>query len=142
MTQKDFRPDLVRPDDLILITGATGFIGAAVVRNLLDRGFGNLRCLARPSSDVSALTRIARDHPRGAAVEVLQGNLLSADDCARASRDVAVIFHLATGRDGKSFPDAYMNAVVATRNLLEASRQHNRLRAISSTSARSRCTPT
>ena len=31
----------IGPDDPILITGATGFIGSRVVKNLLDRGFRN-----------------------------------------------------------------------------------------------------
>jgi nucleoside-diphosphate-sugar epimerase len=41
---------------------------------------------------------------------------------------VAVIFHLAAGRGEKSFPDAFVNSVVATRNLLEASVPHKCLR--------------
>jgi len=41
---------------------------------------------------------------------------------------VAVIFHLAAGRGEKSFPDAFMNSVVTTRNLLEASLRHTCLR--------------
>jgi nucleoside-diphosphate-sugar epimerase len=44
-----------------------------------------------------------------------------------AVQDVAVTFHLATGGD-KSFPDAFMNTVVTTRNLLEASRHQHCLR--------------
>src|SRR5205823_10642048 len=42
------------------------------------------------------------------------------DDCARAMKDVAVVFHLAAGRGEKSFPDSFMNSVVTTRNVLEA----------------------
>jgi nucleoside-diphosphate-sugar epimerase len=114
-------------DDPILITGATGFIGSRVVRSLLDRGFRNVRCFARPSSNAAVFDSVAgrRD---GASVEVIEGNLLSRDDCAAATRDVRVIFHLAAARGEKSFPDAFMNSVVTTRNLLEASRQHASLR--------------
>ena len=61
-------------------------------------------------------------------VDVLKGNLLSREDCAAATKDVAVIYHLAAGAGEKSFPDAFMNSVVTTRNLLEASQQHARLR--------------
>ena len=53
MTQIDGGESIIGPDDPILITGATGFIGARVVQSLLDRGFRNLRCFARPSSDVA-----------------------------------------------------------------------------------------
>jgi nucleoside-diphosphate-sugar epimerase len=70
---------------------------------------------------------MVRRHPHGTHVEVMKGNLLSRDDCAAATRDVAAIFHLAMKGD-KSFPDAYMNSVVATRNLLEACVQHRTLR--------------
>lgn len=35
----------VSPEDAILITGANGFIGSRVVKNLLDRGFRNLVCV-------------------------------------------------------------------------------------------------
>ena len=54
-------------------------------------------------------------------MEVIRGNLLSREDCITATRGVAVIFHLAAGRGEKSFPDAFINSVVTTRNLLEAS---------------------
>jgi nucleoside-diphosphate-sugar epimerase len=59
---------------------------------------------------------------------VLKGNLLSRADCEAACKDVAVIFHLAAGTGEKSFPDAFMNSVVTTRNLLEANLRHARLR--------------
>jgi nucleoside-diphosphate-sugar epimerase len=62
-----------------------------------------------------------------------------------AVQGAAVIFHLATG-GGKSYPDAFMNSVVTTRNLIEASRHQPSLRRfvnISSfavyTNAESRC---
>jgi nucleoside-diphosphate-sugar epimerase len=118
---------LVRPDDPILITGASGFIGARLVKNLLDRGFRSLRCFIRPSSRASWLDAF-RDGLDTARVEVFTGNLLSREDCAAATKNVAVIFHLAAGRGEKSFPDAFMNSVVATRNLLEASVRHKCLR--------------
>ena len=43
----------VGPDDRILITGAAGFIGSRVLASLLDRGFRNLVCFVRPSSELS-----------------------------------------------------------------------------------------
>lgn len=61
-------------------------------------------------------------------VEVVAGNLLSPQDCEAACKDVSVIYHLAAGTGGKSFPDAFMNSVVTTRNLLEASLKVARLR--------------
>jgi nucleoside-diphosphate-sugar epimerase len=116
------------PNDPILITGAAGFIGSRVVRSLLDRGFRNVRCLARPSSNLAAFDSITGRRRDGAKVEVIEGNLLSREDCMAATRDVSVIYHVAAARGEKSFPDAFMNSVVTTRNLLEASRQQATLR--------------
>ena len=126
-TQMERGGFIIGPDDPILVTGAAGFIGSRVVKNLLDRGFRNLRCFTRPSSKVSRLEAF-RDGPDDSRVEVVTGNLLSREDCAAATKDVAVIFHLAAGKGEKSFPDAFMNSVVTTRNLLEASVQHQCLR--------------
>ena len=44
---------IIQRDEPILITGATGFIGPRVVENLRERGYHNLRCIARPSSNVA-----------------------------------------------------------------------------------------
>ena len=42
--------DMVRPDNPILITGASGFVRNTVVENLIGRGFRNIRCFVRPSN--------------------------------------------------------------------------------------------
>lgn len=119
---------IATPNDPVLITGAAGFIGSHVVQVLLDRGFRNLICLVRPTSKLGRIDSIIRNRPQGAQVRVLKGNLLSRQDCEAASKDVGLIYHLAAGTGEKSFPDAYMNSAVATRNLLEASLKHARLR--------------
>lgn len=111
---------IVHPDDRILVTGAAGFIGCRVVKALLELGFGNLRCLTRPSSKMQRLDEVLREHRTNAQVEIMTGNLLSPQDCAVAAKGVDVIFHLAAGRGEKSYPDAFMNSVVTTRNLLDA----------------------
>lgn len=117
---------IIEPQARVLVTGATGFMGPALVSSLLRHGFRNVRALARPSSNVARLMAGADGH-EGARVEIMRGNLLSADDCRLAVQDATVIFHLATG-GGKSYPDAFMNSVVTTRNLLEASRHQASLR--------------
>jgi nucleoside-diphosphate-sugar epimerase len=114
---------LIARDDLVLVTGATGFIGVRLVSALLDRGFHNLRCFARPSSDTAKLDAVARMHPF-ARVDIFSGNLLSRNDCMSATREASLVFDLAAGTGYKSVPDAFMNSVVTTRNLLDASVQH------------------
>ena len=119
---------IIGPEDRILITGATGFVGPRVVECLLNLGFRNLVCFARPSSDLARIEASCKSRLLGTRVEILKGNLLSREDCEAASKEVAVIFHLAAGTGEKSFPDAFMNSAVTTRNLLDASLQCARLR--------------
>lgn len=121
-------PFIITRDDKILVTGAAGFIGLRVVQNLMERGFRNLSCFVRPSSDLTEIEALRRRRPQGTEVEVLKGNLLCREDCEAACENAALILHLAAGTGGKSYPDAYMNTVVATRNLLEATLLHARLR--------------
>src|ERR1700680_146923 len=118
---------IISTEDPILITGATGFIGMRLVEHLLARGFRNLRCFVRASRKVPQLKDIASRN-NGARIELVKGNLLSRVDCERATRNVAVIYHLAAARGEKSVPDAFMNSVVTTRNLMEAALLHQTLR--------------
>jgi len=121
---------LISRDDPILVTGAAGFIGSWVVEGLLNRGFRNIVCFARPSGKLARIEDLSNRRPQGAQIKVIKGNLLSRQDCEAACKDVALIIHLAAGTGEKSFPDAYMNSVVTTRNLLDASLQYGRLRRI------------
>jgi nucleoside-diphosphate-sugar epimerase len=119
---------IIKRDERILVTGAAGFIGSRVVECLVQYGYRNICCLVRPTSRTERLETIARPAIEGIRLEIVKGNLLSRDDCARVSREVAVIYHLAAGRGEKSYPDAFMNSVVSTRNLLEAAHKHRVLR--------------
>jgi nucleoside-diphosphate-sugar epimerase len=115
---------IIEHDEPILITGAGGFIGLRVIESLLRHGFRNLRCFARPSSDSAKLQAIVDQWRGKASVEIVKGNLLSREDCLSATTGAAVIYHLAAGRGEKLYADAFMNSVVTTRNLLEASIRH------------------
>lgn len=121
-TPKPVSPDsfIIAPSDRILVTGAAGFIGSRVVQSLMDRGYRNVVCFARPTSDLSRLEASIKERPPGTSIEMFRGNLLSRSDCESASKGVRVVYHLAAGAGEKSFPDAFMNSVVTTRNLLDA----------------------
>jgi dihydroflavonol-4-reductase len=71
---------------LVLVTGASGFIGAAVVRALLARG-ECVRVLMRPSSD--------RRNVEGLAVETRLGSLDEPDALAAAVEECRFLFHVA-----------------------------------------------
>jgi len=110
--------DIVLRKDLILITGANGFIGKRVVNSLLSHGFQNLRCMVRPTSDHTALNDILDQYP-DARTQILKGDLRKPEDCVKACNGVCLVYHLAVNPD-KSFPGAVLNSVVPTRNLLDA----------------------
>ncbi len=119
---------IAQPEDLVLVTGATGFVGLRVVERLLGLGYRNVRCLVRPSSDVTGLEQLADRCQREARIELVRGNLLSRPDCLDAAKDAVVVYHLAVGAGGKSFPDLFMNSVLTTRNLLDAALHHHCVR--------------
>ncbi|MFZ0302304.1 MAG: NAD(P)-dependent oxidoreductase [Terracidiphilus sp.] len=115
------RSFIIGPNDPILITGATGFIGSRVVECLIAMGFQNLRCFTRGSGKMDRIEAIISKSSPMTRIEVIKGNLLRREDCDAASNGAAVVLHLAAGTGEKSFPDAFMNSVVTTRNLLESS---------------------
>lgn len=102
----------------VLVTGAGGFLGVHVVERLLAHGYTDIRCLLRERSKGDRLLEIAATYP-GARVELCFGNLRSKADCARATAEVSLIFHLAAGLKG-SAAELFADSVVASRNLLES----------------------
>jgi nucleoside-diphosphate-sugar epimerase len=112
------KESIVGLDAPILVTGANGFIGAAVVRTFLRFGFRQVKALVRSTSqtDSSQLAGAADSEPLA---RFVNGNLHSPEDCARAVAGVKVIVHLAAGAD-KSFSGSYYNSVIPARNILAA----------------------
>ncbi|RDI97339.1 NAD-dependent epimerase/dehydratase family protein [Dyella solisilvae] len=99
-----------------LVTGATGFVGSAVVRRLL-REDHRVRVLVRPGSD--------RRNLQGIDVEVVEGDLINASSLVRICDNCDAVFHVAADyRLWTPQPQQlYSTNVEGTRALLEAVRR-------------------
>jgi nucleoside-diphosphate-sugar epimerase len=118
LSETDRDKYIINPEEVILISGAAGFVGSRVVHTLLSYGFKRLRCLIRPTSNIKNLEAMIKEFSQ-ANVEIVKGNLLSREDCILASKGVSLIYHLAAGVE-KTFPGCFLNSVVTTKNLLDA----------------------
>jgi dihydroflavonol-4-reductase len=94
-----------------LVTGATGFVGSHVARQLVAAG-EPVRALARPSSRRQALD--------GVAVEWVEGDLRDEASLALALRGVRRVYHVAADYRlwAKRPQEIYENNVTGTKNLL------------------------
>src|SRR4051812_17058650 len=72
--------------DRVLITGATGFVGSAVARLLVDRGFV-VRALVRPASPTV--------HLSGLGLDLVPGDLRDPASVRAAMAGVRWLFHVA-----------------------------------------------
>jgi len=96
-----------------LVTGASGFVGANLVRALLERDF-KVRALVRPSSTLKAL--------EGLDVELVQGDVRDRDSLRRALKGCSLVFHAAALYAFNVRPRSlvYGINVEGTRNVLQA----------------------
>src|SRR3954470_12778310 len=101
-----------RPPPVTLVTGGTGFLGAHLVRQLVEEGAKNLRVMA--TSTPRWLTELG--------VETVPGSITNPDDVARAVAGVAEVYHLAgrVSREPKDARQMYSVHVDGTRLLCDA----------------------
>ena len=93
----------------VLVTGATGFLGSAVVRALASRGH-----------DVVAMARPAAKLPESSSslIAFVRGDLRQKGEWCEAIRGIDAVVHAAAATGG-GFPDQFASTVVATENLLD-----------------------
>ncbi|GAB1471330.1 SDR family oxidoreductase [Chloroflexota bacterium] len=77
---------------LILITGATGYVGGRLVPKLLEAGY-RVRCLVRDPSRLQGRAWLKN-------VEVAAGDALNPQELASAMKDVSVAYYLMHGKQG------------------------------------------
>jgi dihydroflavonol-4-reductase len=106
----------VSNNDRAFITGATGFVGSAVVRKLLAAGF-SVRALARRHSP-----RLNLD---GLQIDIVEGDMRDRDAVFAAAKDARYVFHVAADyRLWAPDPEEIMRTnVEGTRVVMEAARE-------------------
>src|SRR5947208_1791275 len=96
-----------------LITGASGFVGSAVLRRLLETGH-EVRALVRPSS--------LRANLEGLTLEIVEGDLNDPASLERALQGCEALYHVAADyRLWATEPQShYPNNVTRKRNIMRA----------------------
>ncbi len=97
---------------MILLTGATGFLGAELLARLKGRRF---RCLTRSPEAVARLKKYG--------CEVVLGDITEKVSVGKAAREVGVVIHAAALIKADSISDYRSVNVEGTRNLVEAAKK-------------------
>lgn len=99
-----------------LVTGASGFLGSHVARQLVARG-DDVRVLLRPSSHNRAIGDLS--------LEYVTGDLRDADSLERAVKGVERVFHVAADYRlwARRSREIYDSNVAGTKNLLAAAKR-------------------
>ena len=101
---------------MVLVTGAAGHLGTALVRELMGRG-EKIRVFVLPDEDLSSLN--------GMPLEVVKGNILDRDSLRSAMDGIDTVYHLAgiiSIMPGRNFGMRQVN-VVGTSNVARLCRE-------------------
>lgn len=99
----------------VLVTGGGGFLGKAIVKQLLERGY-----------EIRSYSRNRYKELEALQVDQVCGDLNDFDAVSTAVQGCDIVFHVAA-RAGVwgSYQDFYQPNVVGTENILKACRQHS-----------------
>lgn len=98
---------------MILVTGATGFIGRHLVARLMAEGY-RVRCLLAEDKQQRL--------PWATPPEIITGNLLDEEVLFKAATDINTIIHLESGQWWARPRELERIEIVGTRNLIAAAR--------------------
>jgi nucleoside-diphosphate-sugar epimerase len=109
---EDFR----KKDDLLVVTGAGGFIGGALIRYFHGKGFHRIRAVdKKPLPDW---------YQRTPGVEDLCLDLSDRDNCVRACKGAAEVYQLAADMGGMGFIERFrvecLRSVLINTHMIEA----------------------
>jgi nucleoside-diphosphate-sugar epimerase len=109
---EDFR----KPDDLIVVTGAAGFIAGALVRHFYDKGFHRIRAVDKKP--------LPEWYQRTPGVENLCLDLSDRANCARACEGAVEVYQLAADMGGMGFIERFrvkcLRSVLINTHMIEA----------------------
>lgn len=105
-----------KKDDLIVVTGAGGFIGGALVRYFKDKGFTNLRAVDRKPLPLW--------YQKTEGVENLSMDLTNEEYCKIAVRGAKEVYNLAADMGGMGFIERFrimcLRSILINTHLIEA----------------------
>lgn len=103
-------------NDLIVITGAGGFIGGALARYFHDQGFARIRAIDKKP--------LPEWYQRVPDVECLCMDLKKHDNCVRASEDAIEVYNLAADMGGMGFIERFrvecLRSILINTHMIEA----------------------
>lgn len=125
-------------NNLILITGALGWLGKRLVKLIINREYGNtvldqfidsetrLRCLILPGQDEKELLQISPS------IEIVKGDVRNPEDCRKFTQGAqgAVLIHIAGIIHPAKVKDFYSINLEGTKNLLSAAEENTLRRAV------------
>ena len=116
MSENRKAKDVLKKDDLIVITGAGGFIAGALTRYFHDQGFTRIRAIDKKP--------LPKWYQRVEGVESLCMDLSEYDNCVRAVEGAAEVYNLAADMGGMGFIERFrvecLRSILINTHMIEA----------------------